>query len=262
MGRPRQVLRARLVRFAAMAQDFRGARKGAPAGQRLARISLLTAAHRARPTMRPVPTKRPTRRREEGLLLQAPAFGPSCPAAPRPPHRFPVGPHPIDALMHARPLPLATFALAALLPLPLLGLGAVQGGGWLWAAFLYMGVLTILLDQLIPLVPGDAQAEEFPAADGLLVVLGVSALCLLPLATWAIAGPSPLSASERIVTFLAAGFWLGQVAHPAAHELIHRPKRPLFRLGSFHCITLLPLPPPGNPPMGACNAAPAPGDGA
>lgn len=141
--------------------------------------------------------------------------------------------------MHTRPLPIAAFALAALLPLPLLGLGAVQGGTLLWAAFLYMGVLTILLDQLVPLVPGNSQGEEFPAADALLVALGVSALCLLPLTIRAIAGPSTLTAAERIITFLAAGFWLGQVAHPAAHELIHRPKRPLFRLGAAVYCALL-----------------------
>lgn len=37
--------------------------------------------------------------------------------------------------MPARPLPLAVFALAALLPLPLIALGMVEGRVWLWAAF-------------------------------------------------------------------------------------------------------------------------------
>lgn len=141
--------------------------------------------------------------------------------------------------MHARPLPLSAFATAALLPLPLLALGIALGGAWLWAAVLYMGLLTILLDQLIPLTPGTATGEEFPAADLLLIALGIAALGLLPLATWAIAGPSTLSPTERVLTFLASGFWLGQVAHPAAHELIHRPKRPLFRLGAAVYVALL-----------------------
>lgn len=141
--------------------------------------------------------------------------------------------------MQVRPLPLAAFALAALLPLPLLVLGLVEGRAWLWAAFLYMGVLTILLDQLVPLTAGTAEGDEFPAADLLLITVGLAALALLPLATRAIAGPSGLTTGERVLLFFASGFWLGQVAHPAAHELIHRPKRPLFRLGATVYSALL-----------------------
>ena len=138
-----------------------------------------------------------------------------------------------------KPLPLAGFSLAALMPLPLLLLGAGLGGVWLWAAFLYMAVLTILLDQLVPLTSGAAEGAEFPAAEILLVTVGVGALGVLPLATWAIAGPGPLGAWERVLLFLATGFWLGQVAHPAAHELIHRPRRELFRLGAAVYVALL-----------------------
>ena len=141
--------------------------------------------------------------------------------------------------MQTRPLPLLAFATAALLPLPLLALGLQGGGPWLWAAVLYMGVLTILLDQLIPLTTGAAEGEEFPASDLLLVILGLSALALLPLATCAIAGSSAQTPTERVLAFLATGFWLGQVAHPAAHELIHRPMRPLFRLGAAVYVALL-----------------------
>lgn len=138
-----------------------------------------------------------------------------------------------------RPLPLAAFAVASLLPLPLIGLGLAFGGVWLWAAFLYMALLTILLDQLIPLVPGETDATEFPGADLLLVLIGLGALALLPAATWAIAGPSGLSSGARILAFFATGFWLGQVGHPAAHELIHRPRRELFRLGAaVYCAVL------------------------
>lgn len=137
-----------------------------------------------------------------------------------------------------RPLPLAAFAVASLLPLALLGLGLAFGGLWLWAAFLYMALLTILLDQLIPLVPGQSKAAEFPGADLLLATLGIATLILLPAATWAIAGPSGLSAAGRILTFFATGFWLGQVGHPAAHELIHRSRRALFRLGAA-CYTAI-----------------------
>ncbi|MFN4203496.1 MAG: alkane 1-monooxygenase [Tabrizicola sp.] len=141
--------------------------------------------------------------------------------------------------MQARPLPLAAFALAALCPLVLIAFGLAFGPGWLWAGFLYMAVLTVTLDQLIPLIPGRAEGDDFPAADVLLVATGLGALALLPLATWGIAGPSGLNSGQRVLLFLAAGFWLGQVAHPAAHELIHRPRRALFRLGATVYAALL-----------------------
>ncbi|MDM7932371.1 alkane 1-monooxygenase [Tabrizicola sp.] len=143
---------------------------------------------------------------------------------------------------HTRPLPpfpVAAFAVVALLPLPLIGLGAMQGGLWLWLAFLYMAVLTLVLDQLIPLTSGSAEGAEFPAADALLVSVALGQLAALPVAVWAIAGDSGLSALERVLLFLAAGFWFGQVAHPAAHELIHRPRRELFRLGAAVYVSLL-----------------------
>ncbi|WP_309664772.1 alkane 1-monooxygenase [Tabrizicola sp.] len=138
-----------------------------------------------------------------------------------------------------RPLPLAVFAIAALSPLPLLGFGLWAGGGSLWLAFLYMALLTILLDQIIPLTAGAADGAEFPAADALLAVIAVGHFATLPLATWAIAADSGLGTGQRILVFLSAGFWFGQVAHPAAHELIHRPSRGLFRLGVAIYTSLL-----------------------
>ncbi len=138
-----------------------------------------------------------------------------------------------------RPLPLTAFAVAALLPLPLLALGAMQGGPWLWFAVLYMGILTVLLDQLIPMTAGNAEGSEFPAADLILVSVAIGELAALPTAVWVIAGDSGLSGLERVLLFFAAGFWFGQVAHPAAHELIHRPRRELFRLGATVYTSLL-----------------------
>lgn len=134
---------------------------------------------------------------------------------------------------------MAAFGLASLLPLPMIALGAVQGGTWLWLAFLYIGVLTILLDQLIPLAAGTAAGTEFPAAEVLLVSLALGHLTILPVAVWAIAGGSGLDPGQRILLFFAAGLWFGQVAHPAAHELIHRPRRELFRLGAAVYVSLL-----------------------
>lgn len=131
---------------------------------------------------------------------------------------------------------MVAFSFAALTPVPLLGLGAVLGGAWLWAGFLYMAVLCICLDQFLPLVESNApEGAEFPAADALLVAIGLSGLWMMAIAVWAIAGASDLTLGQRILLFLGCGYWLGQVGHPAAHELIHRGHRGLFRLGqSFY----------------------------
>ncbi|MCU0815901.1 MAG: alkane 1-monooxygenase [Cypionkella sp.] len=140
-----------------------------------------------------------------------------------------------------RPLPLSLFALATLAPVGLAVVGFVWGGVWVWAAFLYMAFLAAVLDQIIPLVAQDGTAEEreFPAADVLLVAIAGAHFALLPLAVWAIAGPSGLSVGERGLLAFACGAWLGQVAHPAAHELIHRPSRGLFRAGVAIYASLL-----------------------
>jgi alkane 1-monooxygenase len=132
----------------------------------------------------------------------------------------------------SRPLPLAAFALAALVPLPLLVAGVFEGGAWLWAAFLYLALGSMLMDEVLPESTARGDEAQDPAADLILVSVALGALAILPLATWALAGPGPLDTGERVLLFFATGFWLGQVAHPAAHELIHRPRRELFRLGA------------------------------
>ena len=147
-----------------------------------------------------------------------------------------------------RPLPVAAFAAAALAPLPLFVLGLLLGGAWLWVGFLYMFALSATLDHLIPKTAGTAaEGQEFPGSDALLVTVALSALLMLPVATWAISdgaisdgaisdgaisGTTTLTAIERALLFLGCSLWLGQVGHPAAHELIHRPGRWLFRLGT------------------------------
>lgn len=138
-----------------------------------------------------------------------------------------------------RPLPLAVFAAATLGPVALLALGLWANPAWLWAAFLCMAVLGTFLDQLVPLTAGTAEGDEFPAADALLVTIAAAHVVLLPLATWAIAGPGGLTPTGRILCFFAAGFWFGQVVHPAAHELIHRADHRLHRLGTALYTSLL-----------------------
>ncbi|MBL4917958.1 alkane 1-monooxygenase [Tabrizicola sp. DMG-N-6] len=127
---------------------------------------------------------------------------------------------------------MALFALASGLPAGLIALAALLGGGWVWLPFLYMAFLTVMLDQIIPLVAPEApEGAEFPAADALLVALGLAHLCLLPLVVHAVAGQNGLSMGQRVLLFFGAGLWFGQVANPAAHELIHRGNRWMFRLG-------------------------------
>ena len=134
---------------------------------------------------------------------------------------------------------MALFALAAVLPLPLFVLG-LAGGGWGLVGLLYMTVFTALLDQALSwLAPDAPEGAEFPAADPLLVVLGVAHLATMPLAVWAIAGDSGLAGWERAVLFAGFGLWFGQVSNPAAHELIHRGHRGLFRLGAAVYASML-----------------------
>lgn len=135
---------------------------------------------------------------------------------------------------------MSLFALAALTPLWLLCLAVPFGGVWVLLAFLYMGVFTALLDQFIPLVmPDAAEGAELPAADGLLLALGVGHLIAFPLVVWAVAGPNGLAIWERVLLALAAGQWFGQVSNPCAHELIHRGNRALYALGVVVYATML-----------------------
>ncbi|MGO4909093.1 alkane 1-monooxygenase [Pseudorhodobacter sp. W20_MBD10_FR17] len=132
------------------------------------------------------------------------------------------------------------FALATLTPLLLLCLAVPFGGLWVLLAVLYMGVFTALLDQLIPMVLPDAvEGAEFPAADALLLVLGLGHLIAFPLVVWAVAGPSGLMVWERVLLALAAGQWFGQVSNPCAHELIHKGNRALYALGVVVYATML-----------------------
>ncbi|MGL6211849.1 MAG: alkane 1-monooxygenase [Paracoccaceae bacterium] len=132
------------------------------------------------------------------------------------------------------------FAVAAASPLVLFAASVVLGGVWPLLALVYMTALALMLDLMIAKSMADAPDEaEFPAADALLILLGLGHLMLLPLVVWAVAGPSGLTSGQRVVLFVAAGLWMGQVAHPAAHELIHRGNRLLFRLGVAVYVSML-----------------------
>ncbi|MEZ5684885.1 MAG: alkane 1-monooxygenase [Paracoccaceae bacterium] len=132
------------------------------------------------------------------------------------------------------------FALVVLSPVPLLGLGAVFGGLWAWAAFFWVGIFIFTLDVMIRRAAPDApEGQEFPAADGLSQLLAGLHFGLLALAVWAISGGSGLDAVSRVPLFLAFGLFFGQVSNSNAHELIHRADKRLFLFGKWVYISLL-----------------------
>ena len=162
-----------------------------------------------------------------------------------------------------RPLPVLLFAAMAASPLALLALGAVLGGLWGYAAALWMGLAAVALDLLLPFTAEDAAPgsifpdatfpdatfpdatfpdaalldAEFPGSEALLRALGLAALLVLPLLCITLSyRPFDLSA---LCLALAAGLWLGQVGHPVAHELIHRPARLPRALGVAIYTSLL-----------------------
>lgn len=130
------------------------------------------------------------------------------------------------------------FATATILPLALIALAAGLGGVWPWAALLYMTLFTAGLDRYVPrLLPEAPDGAEFPSGKRLSVALGLLHLALLVLVLATAGGDlAPLS---RIVTLIAAGLWFGQVSHPNAHELIHRPERLARLLGRVAYASLL-----------------------
>lgn len=133
-----------------------------------------------------------------------------------------------------RALPaMAIFTLASVTPAVLLAAGAMGVGPAGVVGLLWITLFAATLDQMVSWVAPDApEGAEFPGSDALLVAIGALHLAALPLAVWAVAGDSGLAAWERGVLAVGFGLWFGQVANPAAHELIHRGDRRLFRLGA------------------------------
>jgi len=131
------------------------------------------------------------------------------------------------------------FAAATLIPGLMLGLAALSGGGWIWAALVWMTALTMGLDALVPRVPEAREGQEFPAADWLSAALALLHFLVLPLVVRAVAGAAGLDWPGRIGLALAAGLWFGQVSNSNAHELIHRTNRWLYGLGMWVYVSLL-----------------------
>jgi len=132
------------------------------------------------------------------------------------------------------------FSLAASLPLILTACAALWGGVWGWLALGYITVMVFTLDRLIARQTGNPDPDaEFPAADWLLVALGLGHFAVLALSLWAVSGQNDLTALERALVAVSAGLTTGQISHPVAHDLIHRSARAKRRLGRLIYTSLL-----------------------
>lgn len=120
---------------------------------------------------------------------------------------------------------MALFAIASLTPAVLIGLGCLWGGVWIWLALASITAAVLLLDRL----GRKTQQETAPFGAGLLQITLAFAhfALLLPVATAA----GRLGWGAAIPLILAQGLFMGQISHPNAHEMIHRPNRLLRRLG-------------------------------
>lgn len=130
------------------------------------------------------------------------------------------------------------FAIATLGPVPFLLLAMIAGAPWAWLSLAVMGALIPLLDRLLPQVdappaPGDGRGAWLGLILGL-VHLGMTGAALL----W-LCGPGGVQGTAVLPAALALALWFGQVSHPAAHDLIHRPARWQLRLGRLVYATLL-----------------------
>lgn len=126
------------------------------------------------------------------------------------------------------------FAIATLLPVPLLTLAVVVGGSWPIIALVYMTGLVFALDTFTDV----DDPREFPAADALSVALGVLHFPLMAIVVWGLSHDA-LNLAQKALLFIAAGQFFGQVSNANAHELIHRSSRLRHRLGMWVYISHL-----------------------
>jgi alkane 1-monooxygenase len=131
------------------------------------------------------------------------------------------------------------FACATLAHIALLGLAACYGGGFIWAALLYITLFTATLDRFVPyILPEMPEGAEFPTGARLSVLLGVLHFGLLFLALYSLVLGAH-SLLEALALFVGFALFFGQVSHPNAHELIHRKERYARRLGRWVYASLL-----------------------
>ena len=136
--------------------------------------------------------------------------------------------------------PAARFAVATLVPVPLLMLGGVFGGVFLPLALLWVGLLCFIADEVarqLGLHMGEVSDSGW--ADRLSVVIATAHFLLIPFALHALSGQAGLSVWGWLAAFFGFGLWFGQVSNANAHELIHRRDARLHGLGVAVYVTLL-----------------------
>lgn len=127
----------------------------------------------------------------------------------------------------------------ACLPGVLLLGAATWGGGWIWAALIWMGGASQAVDGAIARAFADPNGQSAPGgANALSVALALLHFLLMALGLRALVAGG-LGAAQGLALFLALGLFFGQVSNANAHELIHRPSRLLFRLGAAVYVSLL-----------------------
>lgn len=131
-----------------------------------------------------------------------------------------------------RPFVLATFPMVALLLA-----GAVEGGVFILLSLFYITGFVALADKYAP-TQTTAAEDRAQDAHKVSVALAIAHFGVLLFSVWALAGER-LSALEKLGQFMAAGLFMGQVSNANAHELIHRSKRGLHRLGMWVYISML-----------------------
>jgi alkane 1-monooxygenase len=129
------------------------------------------------------------------------------------------------------------FAVATLVPVPLLIAGALWGSPAAILTIVYITLVVFFVDQLAP--ADDTHAATARGADVLSAALALLHLPLLALAVAALAGRFGGDWGDRIAVFFAFGLWFGQVSNANAHELIHRSNRFLRGLGIAVFTSLL-----------------------
>ena len=135
--------------------------------------------------------------------------------------------------------PMPIFSAVTLAAPVLIAAGALWGGVWAVAGFLWMTALTAILDRLITATLPSVEGDEFPAADALSLILAVVHFILWVLVVAALSGKTGLGTWEKLAVFASAGLFMGQVSNSNAHELIHRPGRWLRRAGRWVYISVL-----------------------
>ncbi|WP_375257935.1 fatty acid desaturase, partial [Citreimonas sp.] len=112
----------------------------------------------------------------------------------------------------------------------LLAAGIVLGGAWAAVAAAVITVFAWALDRIAALAAPDRVGQEFPSGAALSVALGLVHFPILFGAVAALSGAAH-DTLDKVLIFVAASLFIGQVGNANAHELIHRKARAPRLLG-------------------------------